>query len=111
MLTEKENAMQNFVDPTTPRYQLPIDQLPRGFVPFPKQLLDDLEMVQQREGRRFSEDYIRSSLIDQTLIYYYEGLPVAYRPAEGGIDVLAVGWDEMGAYWTVRENGVKVIQP
>jgi hypothetical protein len=103
--------MQHFIDPTTPRYQLPIDQLPRGFVPFPQRVLDDLEMVQQREGRRFAEDYVRRSLEQQTLIYYYDGLPVAYRPAEGGVEVLAVGWEETKRFWTVPEDGVKVIQP
>jgi hypothetical protein len=103
--------MQHFIDPTTPRYQLPFDQFPRGFVPFPQRVLDDLEMVQQREGRRFSEDYVRDSLIEQTLIYYYDGIPVAYRPAEGGVEVLAVGWEETKPYWTVQADGVKLVQP
>jgi hypothetical protein len=103
--------MQHFADLTTPRYQLPVEQLPSGFVPFPQRVLDDVEMVQQREGRRFADDYLKHSLEQQTLIYYYDGLPVAYRPAEGGIEVLAVGWKEMGPYWTAREGGIKVVQP
>jgi hypothetical protein len=103
--------MQHFIDPTTPRYQLPLDQLPRGFVPFPQRVREGLEMVQLRQGRRFSEEYARNSLVAQTLIYYYDGLPVAYRPAERGVEVLAVGWEETKRYWAVQEDGVKVVQP
>jgi hypothetical protein len=104
-------AMQQFIDTNTPRYQLPFEQLPRGFVPFPPRVVEALEALQQKEGRRFGEDYLRQSLERHTLIYYYQDYPVAYRPAEGGVEVLAVGWKEMGPYWTAREGGVKVIQP
>ena len=35
--------MHEIIDPTTPRAQLPFEQLPRGFVPWPKRILDALE--------------------------------------------------------------------
>src|SRR5436309_15606366 len=82
MLRKKEDAMQPIIDPTTPRYQLPLDRLPRGFVPFPDRVVAGLEVAQQKEGKRFSEDYVRHSLEQQTLAYFYQDLPVAaYRPA------------------------------
>ena len=37
--------------------------------------------------------------------------PVAYRPADGGIEVLAVGFEETLKYELSPEDGVKVVQP
>ena len=46
-----------------------------------------------------------------TLSYYYEGYPVAYRRVDGGIEVLAVGFEEVGRFKGCPEDGVKVVQP
>lgn len=103
--------MQNFADLTTPRYQLPFEELPRGFVPFPQIILDHLEKEQARLGCRFRDDYARHSLERQTLRYFYEGIPVAWKPADGGVEIVAAGWEETAKYLNLPGDEVKVIQP
>jgi hypothetical protein len=100
--------MQHYVDPTTPRSRLPFDQLPRGFVPWPKAVLDALESEQAKKGFRFADEYVQRHLERATLSYFYDGLDVAYRPAEGGIEVLGVGWQEASGY--VNDSSAKVVQ-
>jgi hypothetical protein len=100
--------MQQFTDPTMPRYQLPFDRLPRGFVPWPACVLKALEDQEQKKGFRFAEDYRTDSLIRNSLRYFYEDLHVAYRPAAGGVEVLAVGWEEATRY--LNDPSVKVVQ-
>ena len=99
------------IDLNTPRYQLPFDQLPRGFVPFPQRVLEGVEYLQQKIGRRYPEEYKRHSLELHTLSYYYEDYPVAYRRVDGGIEVLAVGFEEVARFRRHPEDGVKVVQP
>jgi hypothetical protein len=100
--------MNEIIDPTTPRYQLPVDQLPRGFVPWPRVVLDALEAQQQKKGFRFADEYVRQHLEAATLSYFYKGLDVAYRPADGGIEVLAVGWKD--AFQHRNDPTIKVVQ-
>ncbi len=100
--------MQQIIDPTTPRGQLPFDKLPRGFVPWPQRILDALEAEQARKGMRFADEYVKRHLETATLAYFYAGLDVAYRHAEGGIEVLALGWQEASQH--LHDNTVKVAQ-
>lgn len=100
--------MMNPADPTMPRYQLPFEQLPRGFVPWPRRITEALEEAEHSKGFRFADEYRASTLERQTLRYYYEDLHVAYRPADGGIEVLAVGWPEAFPY--LKDPTVKVVQ-
>lgn len=87
------------VDPATPRYQLPFEQLPRGFVPWPKEYVEALEREEKAsQWGRYGEEYRIDSLTISTLRHYYQGYFVAYRPAEGGIEVLAVGAEEITPY-------------
>jgi len=100
--------MQEFIDPATPRNQLAFEQLPRGFIAFPECIKEQLEREQERKGFRFADEYVQDSLEKQTLAYYYDGLDVAYRPAESGIEVLGIGWQEA---WPYRNDPtVKVVQ-
>ncbi len=100
--------MLDYADTTSPRYQLPFDQLPRGFVPWPKASLDLLEQLEAQKGFRFAEEFRERTLTLKTLRYFYDGLHVAYRPAVGGIDVIAVGWQDAIAY--LKDSTVKVVQ-
>ena len=106
---ERRTAMIN--DLNTPRYQLPFEQLPRGFVPFPQRVVEGVEWMQQKIGRRYPEEYREQSLINLTLSYFYEDYPVAYRRVDGGIEVLAVGHEEVARFRRCPEDGVKVVQP
>ncbi len=100
-----------FIDQDSPRYQLTVEQLPRGLVKFPVQMVEHLEKEQARLGFRFSEDYARRSLERQTLSWYYDGLPVAYRPQPDGIEVLGVGWEETAKYLpSSPDTEVKLVQ-
>ena len=103
--------MHSFADWTTPRYQLPVKQPPRGIVPFPPPVRDGLDRMQQQLGRRFAEAYLRQALEDHTLIYYYEGLPVAFRAIPEGLEVLGVGYDEVAPYWTATDGAIRVVTP
>jgi hypothetical protein len=100
-----------FGDQTAPRYQLPFDKLPRGFVPFPERVVEAVEYLQQKTGRRFTEEQRRQSLEQHTLSYFYDDYPVAFRPVDGGIEVLAIGFEEAARFRRCPEDGVKVVQP
>ncbi len=100
--------MMNYADPTMPRYQLSFDQLPRGFVPWPQRILDGLEAEERKKGFRFAEEYRVEGLVRNTLRYFFDGYDVAYRFADGGIEVLAIGWQEASAY--LKDPTVKVKQ-
>jgi len=79
-------------------------------VAFPEHIVVKSVARQQAE-RGFSAAYARGSLERHTLIHYYEGLPVAYRPAVGGVEVLAIGWEETAPLLRAAEDGIKVVQP
>jgi hypothetical protein len=98
-------------DLTTPRFQLPFEQLPRGRVPFPQRILDGVEQHQQKTGYRFTAEQLREQLEIETLAYYYLGYPVAYRPVPEGLEVLGVGQAEVARFWENPEEGVQVVQP
>jgi hypothetical protein len=101
--------MQTFGDLDSPRRRLRFEELPRGFVAFPKHIVDGLAREQEQWG--FGEEYARDSLERHTLSWYYQALPVAYRAAEGGIEVLALGFEEVVRYQRRPEPTVKVVQP
>jgi hypothetical protein len=106
-----EGRISMIVDHTAPRYHLPFDKLPRGFVPFPQRVIEAVEHLQQKTGRRFTEEQRRQSLEQHTLAYFYEDYPVAFRSGDGGIDVLAIGFEEAARFRRCPQDGVKVVQP
>src|SRR5437870_1790914 len=101
--------MQTFIDTSSPRHQLPVEQLPKGYVEFPEHIARRIAELAAEHGH--GEEYARKSLVRNTLILFYEGLPVAYRESLGGLNVLAVGWDEAAKYQLNPAEGVKVVQP
>ena len=73
--------MQTFIDQNSPRCKIAFAELPRGVVKFPPQVVDAVA----RERAKFSPEiftdaYARQSLEQQTLAWFYAGLPVAYKP-------------------------------
>jgi hypothetical protein len=101
--------MDHVIQTDSPAYQLPFEKLPRGFVKFPEFIVQGIAALAAKDG--FGEEYARESLVRHTLIWYYDGWPVAYRERPDGLEVLAVGWDETTPYELNREEGVKVVQP
>jgi hypothetical protein len=101
--------MPTFSDRDAPRQRLRFEELPRGFVQFPPHIVEGVARWGAQWG--YGADYMRDSLERHTLTWYYEGLPVAYRPADGGMEIVALGFAEVAAYERQPEAGVKVAQP
>jgi len=101
--------MQTFRDANSPRNQLPFEQLPRGFVKFPDHIVQGIAALAVKYG--YGEEYARRSLVRNTLIWFYDGLPVAYRERPDGIEVLALGFEEVGQYRREPPTDVQIAQP
>lgn len=101
--------MQTFNDIESPRHRLSFADLPRGFVAFPRHIVETV--TRRRDEFGYGDDYFRVSLEQNTLNWYYDGLPVAYRSAHGGIEVLALGFEEVAACESDSGSGIKVVQP
>src|SRR6266446_7082980 len=93
---EEGTTMQTFADTKSPRHQLCFEELPRGFVKFPEHIVQGVAERTTEYG--YGEEYARRSLLGNTLIWYYEGLPVAFRELADGLEVLALGWAETAKY-------------
>jgi hypothetical protein len=101
-----------FIDINSPRHRLPFDQLPRGFMRFPDELKKHVECERAKHPpENFTDEVARRTLEQSTLVYLYEGIPVAYRSAPDGIEVLALGFEEVAAYRGSEDKGIKVVQP
>jgi hypothetical protein len=81
-------------DPTFPK--------PRGLLPVPREVEEEVdredERVFQKHGFRFAPEARKRMTDDMTLHYYYEGHYLASRRTPEGVEVLAVGWDEVSKY-------------
>ena len=104
-----------FSDTDAPRFRGSFSELPRGLVVAPPVLVERVAQDQAKGLPGFTDEYAKMTLDDWTLAYYYEGIDVAYRSVKQGVEVLAVGWEEIGAYLdnTPQEErqGVKIQQP
>ncbi len=86
-----------FIDLTLPAHD-PNFPKPRGLLPVPP----ELEEVVARDAAQVARDYgviatpeaKQKMLDDLTLQYYYDGAYVVSRRVPGGVEILAVGWDE-----------------
>jgi hypothetical protein len=73
---------------------------PRGLIPVPP----EVEAVVAREQARLWKDHgiiptpeARQRMVDSlTLQYYFDGIDIAYRRTPEGVEVVAVGLDEVG---------------
>ncbi len=101
--------MQTYIDSNSPRHRLPFTELPRGHVRFPEHIVQGVANLASKHG--YGEDYARQSLVRNTLAWFYEGLPVAYREVPDGIEVLALGFEEVGRYRREPQAGVQIAQP
>ncbi len=81
-------------DPTFPK--------PRGLLPVPPEVAelvarDEAECI-RRHGTGFSPEARQRILDDNVLNWYYDGSFVAYRRTPQGVEVLAVGSDEVNKF-------------
>lgn len=84
---------------------------PRGLLPVPPEIEDTVAREEARfvrqYGTGFSPEARRRMLNDLTLQYYYEDAYVASRHTPEGVEVLAVGWDEVHQYRQDHPPGLR----
>ena len=102
------------VDESNPRYCGPLPK-PRGLLPVPLEIADEISRDQAAHQPNYTDDYAKLTRDDWTLRYYYEGEMVACRSTPEGVEVLAVGPEEVGRFFqeTPPENqqGVMILHP
>jgi hypothetical protein len=102
------------IDETNPRYHGPLPK-PRGLLPVPPEIAEEISRVQTAHQLNFSDEYAKLTCDDWTLTYYYEGDVVACRTTPEGVEVLAAGPEEVGRFFdeTPPENrqGVMILHP
>ena len=103
------------IDEANPRYRGPLPK-PRGHLPVPPEIADELARTQVAHPlKKFSDDYAKMTRDDWTLRYYYEGEMVACRATPEGVEVLAVGPEEVRRFYqeTPPENrrGIMIEHP
>ena len=102
------------IDENNPRYHGPLPK-PRGLLAVPPEIADKVAREQAAHQPNYSDAYAKLTRDDWTLTYYYEGDTVACRSTPEGVEVLAVGWEEVGRFFeeTPPENrqGVMIRDP
>jgi hypothetical protein len=75
---------------------------PRGLIPVPPEVakwVEELDARVIRElGAPMAPEARQRTLDDWTLNYYYDDAYIAYRRTPQGVEVLAVGWDEVSKF-------------
>jgi hypothetical protein len=64
----------------------------------PPEVEEAVAKEQTRLQPYFTDKYARRTKSYMSLRYYYEGTYVAYRYTPQGVEVLAVGWDEVAKF-------------
>jgi hypothetical protein len=89
------------VDLTLPAHD-PGCPKPRGLLPVPEWARETVDSEEARlahgNGIVMAPEAMQRILDELTLQYYYEGAYVASRRTCHGVEVLAVGWDEVGKF-------------
>jgi hypothetical protein len=95
---EETPMCDRLIDTTLPAHD-PTFVKPRGLLPVPPELAelvarDEAECI-RKHGTGFSPEARQRILDDNVLYWYYDGSLVAYRRTPQGVEVLAVGSDEV----------------
>ena len=69
---------------------------PRGLLPVPPQVHEFVAREQARLALNYSDEYAKRAIDNLTLQWYFEGTDVACREIPDGIEVIAIGWGEIG---------------
>jgi len=88
---------------------------PRALLPVPPEIAEQISRDQAAHQPNYTDDYAKSTRDDWTLRYYYEGEMVAGRSTPEGVEVLAVGPDEVGRFFDETspqaQQGVMILHP
>jgi hypothetical protein len=87
-----------FFDANVPRCHGSPQEAPRGLVRPPEEIKAWVAQEQARLQPYYTDAYAKLILDDMTLAYYYEGVNVAYRSVPEGVEILAVGNEEIGRF-------------
>jgi hypothetical protein len=105
----------SFIDSTAPHFHGPTSELPRGLVVPPPEIHERVTQDKARYQPHFTDEYAKLILDEWTLAYYYDGIDVTYRSVAQGVEILAIGAEEIGEFFRntpqERRQGVKVKQP
>jgi hypothetical protein len=94
---EEVSMPSDLVDLNAPAHN-PATPKPRGLLPVPSEVGEILARERARLVTPMTDEEECRIRNDLTLQYYYEGTEVAYRMTPPGVEVLAVGWDEIRDY-------------
>ena len=86
------------IDESNPHYSGPLPK-PRGLLPVPSEIAEEVSREQASEQPYYTDDYAKLTRDDWTLTYYYEGETVASRSTPEGVEVLAVGPEEVRRFF------------
>lgn len=104
--------LDRIIDETAPRYRGPLPK-PRGLLPVPPEIAE--EIARDQAAYHYADEYAKMTCDDWTLRYYYEGEMVASRSTPEGVEVLAVGPEEVGRYYEEtpqeKRQGVMIQHP
>jgi hypothetical protein len=113
-MQRRRAVFDRIIDETNPSYRGPVPK-PRGLLPVSPEIAQEVARDQVTHQPNFADEYAKMTRNDWTLRYYHEGEPVACRTTTEGIEVLAVGWEEVGRFYeeTPPENrqGVTIEHP
>lgn len=81
------------------------ETLPRGIIPAPPKVLEVLareqERIRREHGFEITPEARQRMLVESTLEYHFgclSGLPIVYRSAPDGVEVMAAGLPEVMAF-------------
>ena len=102
------------IDENNPRYRGPLPK-PRGLLQLPPEIAEVVTREQASQQPYYTDDYAKSTRDDWTLTYYYEGETVASRSTPEGVEVLAVGPEEVRRFFAETpdeaQQGVEIRHP
>jgi hypothetical protein len=102
------------VDENNPRYRGKLPK-PRGLLPVPPEIAQEVSRDQAAHKPKYADGYAKMTRDAWTLTYYYEGETVACRSTPEGVEVLAVGPEEVRRFYEETQpedrQGVMIRHP
>jgi hypothetical protein len=92
----------NFIDLSAPAFD-PATPKPRGLLPVPPEVTEEVAReearIAQEHGIQIAPEARKRMTDDATLYHYYEGSVVVCRTTPEGVEVLAVGGEDVRRFY------------